>query len=158
VPELNSQGHLLGLQVFVNARDPYAMGGGLSEAAFWVGLRQEIYSAMMAHKAIQLNLEHCIVDRSIEPTSDHGWANRAVVHCADVLNCCFGELGLSNVLWGELKEYNMRWKESRPTGFTPLYFKEPKREKGEVFPEIWYFQACHGLSSCISPVILLISL
>ena len=72
VPESDLQGHMLGIQVFVGARDPYAMRGGLSEAAFWVGLRQEIYSAMMKHKAIALNLENCLVDRSVKPTSDFG--------------------------------------------------------------------------------------
>lgn len=146
VPETNSQGHLLGIQVFVSARDPYTMRGGLSEAAFWVGLRQEIYSAMMKHKSIQLNLEHCLVDRSVEPASDYAWANRAVVHCADVLNCCFGELGVSNVDWRDLKEYNEQWRETKPSAFTPVYYRNPDRAKREAFPEIWYFQACHSQS------------
>lgn len=142
MPETDSQGHLLGIQVFVNARDPY-LAGELSESCFWVGLRQEIYSALMKHKPVQLNLEHRIVDRSVAPTSDHGWANRAIVHCADVLNCCFADLGVSNVLWKELKKQNEVWKESKPPGFTPSYFKEADRNKREVFPELWYFQACH---------------
>lgn len=64
MPELNSQGHLLGIQVFVNARDRYKEGG-LSEASFWVGLRQEIYSSLSKNKPIQLNLEHHIVDRTV---------------------------------------------------------------------------------------------
>lgn len=154
MPETNSQGHLLGIQVFVGARDPYASGGGLGEAAFWVGLRQEIYSAMMNHKAIQLNLEHCIVDRSIEPAPDWIWANRAVVHCADVLNCCFGELGVSNVGWRELKEYNRQWNAAKPAPFTPVYYRSPDRVKREAFPEIWYFLPCHSQyyikNSCLS--------
>lgn len=143
VPETNSQGHLLGIQVFVNARDPY-MEGGLSEAAFWVGLRQEIYSALMKHKPIQLNLEHHIVDRSVAPTTDHAWANRAVVHCADVLNCCFAEFGVSSVLWTELKMHNENWYDSKPSGFTPSYYKEADRSKREAFPQVWYFLACHS--------------
>jgi hypothetical protein len=143
MPDTDSQGHLLGIQVFVNARDPY-LEGGLSEAAFWVGLRQEIYSALMKCKPIQLNLVHHIVDRSVAPTSDHSWANRAVVHCADVLNCCFADSGISKALWKELKKHNERWQESKPPGFTPSYYKEADRSKREVFPEIWYIQACHG--------------
>ncbi|KIN05899.1 hypothetical protein OIDMADRAFT_113285 [Oidiodendron maius Zn] len=143
VPETNSQSHLLGIQVFVSARDPYAFGGGLGEAAFWVGLRQEIYSAMMRHKTIQLNLEHCIVDRTISPAPDWAWANRAVVHCADVLNCCFGELGVSNIGWRDLKEYNRQWHAAKPAPFTPIYYRSPDPLKREAFPEIWYFQPCH---------------
>lgn len=144
MPESNSQGHLLGIQVFVNARDPY-MAGGLSEAAFWVGLRQEIYSALMHHKPIKLNLQHFIVDRSLEPTSDYSWANRAVVHCADVLNCCFNNSGVSNIVWRDLQTYNNQWDEMKPPGYNPVYFKEADREKGEVFPELWYFEACHSM-------------
>lgn len=146
MPETNSQGHLLGIQIFVNARDPYT-AGGLSEAAFWVGLRQEIYSALMKHKPIQLNLQHSIVDRSLNPTSDTGWANRAVVHCADVLNCCFDQSGVSNILWKELQVYNDRWEDTKPLGFTPTYYKEADRTKREAFPEIWHFQACHSKST-----------
>ena len=135
---------MLGIQVFVGARDPYAMRGGLSEAAFWVGLRQEIYSAMMKNKAITLNLENCLVDRSIEPTSDFGWANRAVVHCADVLNCCFGSRGVTLGHWESLKSYSEQWRETAPSSFAPIYYRDPNREAGEVFPEIWYSMACHS--------------
>jgi hypothetical protein len=131
----------------------------LSEAAFWVGLRQEIYSAVMKHKSIQLNLEHCIVDRSVEPASDYAWANRAVVHCADVLNCCFGELGVSNVNWRDLMEYNTQWEKAKPSSLTPIYYRDPDRGKREAFPEIWYSQACHSkfLASC-QAILLTVSL
>lgn len=135
---------MLGIQVFVSARDPYAMGGGLSEAAFWVGLRQEIYSAMMEQKSVQLNLEHIIVDRSDEATTDFGWANRAIVLCADVLNCCFGELGVSIGHWKELKSRCERWQERKPTSFTPIYYREADREKREAFPEIWFVHGCQS--------------
>lgn len=145
MPETNSEGHRLGIQVFVDARDPHTRGG-LSEAAFWVGLRQEIYSALMRHESIQIKLEHYIVDRSVSPTSDYGWANRAVVHCADVLNCCFGKLGVSNTIWRDLVVYNESWEKAKSPGFTPVYFKEPDRAKKEVFPQVWYFQACHSRS------------
>ncbi|RDW73068.1 hypothetical protein BP6252_06975 [Coleophoma cylindrospora] len=142
-PEGDPEGHMLGIQVFVGARDPYSMGGGMSEAAFWVGLRQEIYSAVIKHKSVQLNLEHCLVDRSIEPTSDFGWANRAVIHCADVLNCCFGDLGVSIPHWTDLKERCDSWKKLRPPSFTPIFYREADRGKREAFPEIWHSHACH---------------
>ncbi len=94
MPEIRLQGHMLGIKIFVEAQS-FKMSGGLGEAAFWVGLRQEIYSAMMNHESIALPLENCLVDRSVGPVDDFGWANRAVVHCADVLNCCFGPSGHS---------------------------------------------------------------
>jgi hypothetical protein len=120
------------------------MLGGLSEAAFWVGLRQEIYSALMKNQSTQLNLEHCSIDRSLGPTSDYGWSNRAVVHCADVLNCCFGDSGVSTRHWEELKRYGERWQESIPPSFAPIYYRTPNRENREVFPEVWYSLSCHS--------------
>lgn len=143
LPESDLQGHMLGIQVFVGARDPYAMRGGLSEAAFWVGLRQEIYVATVKQKAVKINLDQCLVDRSIEPASDFEWANRAVVHYADVLNCCFGPEGVSLSKWMELKEYNERWREMKPSSFTPIFYRDADTRKGEAFPEIWYSHACH---------------
>lgn len=136
---------MLGIQVFVNARDPLSMHrGGLSEASFWVGLRQEIYSSMMANKPISLNLSNSLVDRSLGTTTDFGWANRAVVHCADVLNCCFGRENVSLNEWRELRERSQGWKESAPTSFEPIYYRERDERRGESFPEIWYSMACHS--------------
>jgi hypothetical protein len=135
---------MLGIQVFVNASHPYTIPGSLSEAAFWVGLRQEIYSAIMNHQAIKLNLEHCSVDRSTESTTDYGWANRAVTHCADVINLCFGDMGVSVLNWKALKKYNENWQLTRPPSFTPIYYRAADRAKGEAFPEIWYQHTCHS--------------
>jgi len=138
------QGHMLGIQVFVGARSPYSMRGGLSEAAFWVGLRQEIYVATIKHKSVLINLDHSLVDRSLESTSDFGWANRAVVFYADVLNCCFGTEGIGRTRWEELKVYSEGWDELKPSSFRPIYRREADTKKGERFPEIWYSHACHS--------------
>jgi len=149
VPETRLQGHMLGIKIFVEAQT-FEMSGGLSEAAFWVGLRQEIYSAMMNHQSIALPLGNCLVDRSVGPADDFGWANRAVVHCADVLNCCFGSAGVALSHWKELKDYSDQWKQSAPSSFAPIFQRRPDREQGEVFPEIWYSMACHSKFSVAS--------
>lgn len=134
---------MLGIQVFVSAIDPAPMKGDLSEAAFWVGLRQEIYSAMMHHKTLKLNLEHCQVDRSTSPATDFMWANRACVHCADVLNVCFAEDGVTVSRWMKLKEYNDAWKFSRPGSFNPIFHRAADGDQGHVIPEIWHHHPCH---------------
>lgn len=154
---VDAHSYLLGIQAFVHhsvggdgplgAR--YLMPGSLSGAAFWVGLRQEIYSAMMNQEPVRINLVHSLVDRSLVPTDDYGWANRACVHCADVLNFCFGDgaavsRGGGLQWWAELDEYNRGWTESLPSSFTPIFLREAAKEKGEVFPEVWYQSACHG--------------
>lgn len=154
---VDAHSYLLGIQAFVHhsvggdgplgAR--YLMPGSLSGAAFWVGLRQEIYSAMMNQEPVRINLIHSLVDRSLLPTDDYGWANRAMVHCADVLNFCFGDgaavsRGGGLQWWAELDEYNRGWTESLPSSFTPIFRQEADAAKGEVFPEVWYQSACHG--------------
>lgn len=159
---VDAHSYLLGIQAFVHhgtggdgTSSRYMMPGSLSGAAFWVGLRQEIYSAVMNQEPVRINLVHSLVDRTLVPTDDFGWANRAVVHCADVLNFCFGEGVLGTVLgraprglewWTELDEYNRRWTEALPSSYTPIFYRDPDQEKGEVFPEIWYQSACHGKS------------
>lgn len=153
---VDAHSYLLGIQAFVHhaaAGSRYLMPGSLSGAAFWVGLRQEIYSAVMNQEPVRINLVHSLVDRTLNPTDDFGWANRAVVHCADVLNFCFGEgaqgsLGRAGGAdwWNELDVYNRRWTESLPASFTPIFQREPDSAEDEVFPEIWYQSACHGRS------------
>lgn len=155
---VDTTGYLLGIKAFVHHGtggdgSRYLMPGSLSGAAFWVGLRQQIYNAVMFQTPVCINLVHSLVDRTLMPTDDFGWANRAVVHCADVLNFCFddgsqGTLGRAGGLewWNELDEYNKRWTESLPSSFTPIYHQEPDAEKDEVFPEIWYQSTCHGES------------
>lgn len=158
---VDTHSYLLGIKAFVHhgtgsSTGPgYLMPGSLSGAAFWVGLRQEIYSAVMNQAPVRINLVHSLVDRGLLPTDDFGWANRAVVHCADVLNFCFGDgahgtMGRAGSIewWCELEDYNRRWTESLPGSFTPIFMKEAEGAKGEVFPEVWYQSACHGKSSC----------
>jgi hypothetical protein len=149
--ETDLQGHMLGIQVFINARTSTLMPSSLGSAAFWVGLRQEIYVATIKNQAVQINLEHCLVDRSVSPTDDFSWANRAVIHCADVLNCCFGnERGVDKKRWDELRGDSERWSDQIPSSFTPIFRREPAREKQEAFPELWHSHACHSMF-CINP-------
>jgi hypothetical protein len=67
-----------------------------------------------------------------------------VVHCADVLNCCFGPAGVSLSHWLELKEASERWSAEKPSSFRPIYWREAERGRGDAFPEIWHSHACHS--------------
>jgi hypothetical protein len=155
---------MLGIQIFVNSLFrphpssshsntslSYSPQNSLATASFWVGLRQEIYMATLYHRSVQINLEHYVVDRSASPTTDFGWANRAVVLCADVLNCCFGAEGVGLGRWEELKRGCARWSKETPSSFTPIFRREGGNEKDkggeerEAFPEIWHSHACHSM-------------
>ena len=93
---------------------------------------------------MQSNLDRCNIDRSFDPTDDCTWANRIVVHCAEVLNFCLGDNDDSVGRWAELKDYNQQWVKAVSRSFSPIYFQDPKREKGEVFPQIWHIGDSHG--------------
>lgn len=138
----DNHGHLLGIHAFVNVGDQIMLPGSLSAASYWVGLRQEIYSAMSTQAPVKIRLDHYIVDHSFEPTDDYSWSNRAVVNLAEVLNFCFSETPQPNTRWTYLNEQCVRWEEMRPPSFEPFYFKE--RGAGDAFPQIWYHSSCHG--------------
>ncbi|OLN81316.1 hypothetical protein CCHL11_10024 [Colletotrichum chlorophyti] len=137
----DTHGHLLGIHAFVNAGDRFLMPGTLTAACFWAGLRQEIYSAVINQQVVRMNLSHAIVDRSTAPGDDFVWANRAIVHCADVLNFCFGSDAGSALQWGQLEMANREWKNALPPSYTPIFYRE--RTEEEAFPEVWYQKACH---------------
>jgi hypothetical protein len=123
--------------------------GSLSAASYWVGLRQEIYSAVITQSPVKMNLDHFIVDRSFDLTDDYTWSNRAVVNLADVLNFCFSDVSPSTSQWAFLNEQCIRWDENRPASFEPFFFKE--RVLPNAFPEIWHHSSCHSKSklSCL---------
>ncbi|KAI0207008.1 hypothetical protein F4808DRAFT_466880 [Astrocystis sublimbata] len=133
--------HLLGIHAFVNAGDQYIVPGSLSAAAFWVGLRQEIYIAILTQQRVKLNLNECIVDRSLEPAADYTWSNRAVILLADVLNACFGDSPLTLHNWTILNDAVESWTRARPPSFNPFFY-EPVTRSGS-FPEIWHGSSCH---------------
>jgi hypothetical protein len=127
--------HLLGTHIFMGAQERSVASGGLRRAAFWVGLRMELFFAFLNSRSILPTLELCNIDRSLDPADDCTWANRMVVHCAEALRYCFGN-GEHNVAkYTQLVDYCDDWMEGKPQSFTPFYYREP--DDGEVFPEIW---------------------
>jgi hypothetical protein len=80
-----------GIQVFLN---PEAISAttvaSLRHVAYLVALRQEILTAFSKQRPFRLPLDPCHSYRTFEPASDYVWANRLVLHCADVLHYCFG--------------------------------------------------------------------
>lgn len=128
--------HLLGAHALISAQERATMSGGLREAAFWVGLRQEIYVAFVNQRSIMPSLEHCNIDRSFRAAPDHIWSCRMVVTCADVIRYCFGDADPSTVTYNFLNDSVSQWYDSKPPSFTPIYYKEADQDN--IFPDIWY--------------------
>ncbi|OTB02769.1 hypothetical protein M426DRAFT_24377 [Hypoxylon sp. CI-4A] len=133
--------HLLGIHAFVNVGDQYMVPGSLSAASFWVGLRQEIYIAVITQQPVKVSLNHFVVDRSFEPADDYTWSNRAIVLIADVLNCCFGDNTFTTGRWNALNEACEKWSVTRPSSFSPFFYRE--RTGTTAFPEVWHGSSCH---------------
>jgi hypothetical protein len=138
------QGHLLGIQVFMNSSDPASPASGLRQACFWTGLRQEIQMSFVNPRPIKTKLDHSFIDKSFTPADDDTWAKRIIVNTAEVVNFCFGEEERSVSIYQQLKDYDERWLEERPLSFLPLAYRRAERECGEVFPDIWYFNHAVG--------------
>ncbi|TGJ78606.1 hypothetical protein E0Z10_g10159 [Xylaria hypoxylon] len=135
--------HLLGIHAFANAGDQYMVPGSLSAASFWVGLRQEIYIAILTQQCVKLNLDDIIVDRSLEPADDYTWSNRAIILLADILNSCFGDTPLTIQRWTALNDAAESWTRARPPSFNPFFYREGTGSG--TFPEIWHGSSCHIL-------------
>lgn len=139
------EGYMLSINHFVEKggqlRDSCLIPGSLGAASFWVGLRQEIYVAVVTLREVRLRLVGSLVDplRSFEPTDDHTWANRAVLHCAEVLNFVHGPRSPDR--WHELHNWNVLWEESLPESYAPIFQEDGAKY---AFPAIWYRQSCHG--------------
>lgn len=138
--------HLLGIHAFVNVGDHYMVPGSLSAASFWVGLRQEIYIAVITQQPVKVSLDHFVVDRSFELADDYTWSNRAIVLLADVLNYCFGENSFTTGRWVALDEACRKWSATRPMSFNPFFYRA--RSSPQAFPEIWHGSSCHGRCRC----------
>jgi len=139
----------MGTNALISAQERSTVSSGLRQAAFWVGLRQEIYISFVNQRSVQSNLDRCNIDRSLDPTDDCTWANRIIVHCADVLTFCFRDHDHTVRRWTELKGYNEQWVKAVPPSFSPIYYQDPEREKGEIFPQIWHIGDSHGKSDCL---------
>ncbi|KAJ9605496.1 hypothetical protein H2200_010153 [Cladophialophora chaetospira] len=126
---------------------------GLCHASFWVAFRQEIYSAFVKQRPFNHDLSRCEAFRSFSPAEDAVWADRLVIFCADVLEFCYGNSNPRNSRqdpsrsakdnWLALKQQEKMWSEVLPASFEPIYYRDPDRLKGEVFPEVCYLADLH---------------
>ena len=130
--------HLLGTSAFITAQEGLALHGGLRLAAFWVGLRQEVYVSFVTQRAVLLPFQKSITDIVFHSCNEDDWANRVVIHCAQALSYCFGaeqgQRGLER--YHELMQYTEDWMANVPQEFSPLFRSTEMTDS--VFPEILY--------------------
>ncbi|KAM5378599.1 hypothetical protein ACJZ2D_004398 [Fusarium nematophilum] len=132
------EGHLLGIQLFMNTPNSSVYPSSLRQASFWVGLRQEIYMSFVSQRPVKIKLDHLFIDRLFSPADDDTWANRIIIHCAEVINYCFGDGGRSKGEYQDLLDYDQAWLRARPVSWLPIAYSEPEETLGEVFPHVVY--------------------
>ncbi|KAH8713744.1 hypothetical protein HC256_006869 [Beauveria bassiana] len=138
------ESHLLGIQVFMNTHGPAAVASDLRKASYWVGLRQEVTMALSSQRPIKISLCHSFIDQSLTEASDDMWANRIIVHCADVVQFCFGDDNQRPADYRRLLKYDDDWLHSRPLSFIPVAFSAADPGMGEAFPRIMYLSHSVG--------------
>ncbi|KAK5724006.1 hypothetical protein LTS12_027524 [Elasticomyces elasticus] len=144
---IDNETYLRGTQILASAQAATAIEKeGLQRASFWVAFRQEFHKALLKQRAFSFNPDCCRSEAygTLNTADDSTWANRMILHCADILGYCYGD-GL-HILdsYNALLEYNQAWQELAPSVFSPIFSKEPDRSRGEVFPELWYLDDCTG--------------
>ncbi|KAH6968083.1 hypothetical protein DER45DRAFT_581257 [Fusarium avenaceum] len=132
------EGHLLGIQLFMNTYDSRVTPSSLRLASFWIGMRQEVTMSFASQRPVKIKLDHEFIDRSLLPADDDTWANRIVVHSAEVINYCFGSSGPNRVHYQELVDYDQAWLRARPVSWLPIAYSAPDKSLDEVFPHIIY--------------------
>ncbi|KAM0202666.1 hypothetical protein ACHAQD_007308 [Fusarium lateritium] len=132
------EGHLLGIQLFMNTCDSTTTPSSLRLASFWIGMRQEVTMSFASQRPVKIRLDHGFMDRSLSEADDDTWANRIIVHNADVINYCFGNNGPNRQHYQELIDYDQAWLRARPVSWLPIAYSASDESLGEAFPSIIY--------------------
>ncbi|KAF5544252.1 ARCA-like protein [Fusarium napiforme] len=132
------EGHLLGIQLFMNTCDSTTTPSSLRLASFWIGMRQEVTMSFASQRPVKIRLDHGFMDRSLSEADDDTWANRIIVHSADVINYCFGNNDPNKHHYQELVDYDQAWLRARPVSWLPVAYSASDEASGEAFPHIIY--------------------
>ncbi|KAF4965263.1 hypothetical protein FSARC_6913 [Fusarium sarcochroum] len=114
------EGHLLGIQLFMNTSDSAISPSSLRQASFWIGLRQEIYMSFVGQRPVKIKLDHEFIDRSFSPADDDTNSGR------------------SRHRYQELVNYDQAWLRARPVSWLPIAYSAPDESLGEVCPHVIY--------------------
>uniref|UniRef100_A0A8H7K7K6 Zn(2)-C6 fungal-type domain-containing protein n=1 Tax=Bionectria ochroleuca TaxID=29856 RepID=A0A8H7K7K6_BIOOC len=106
-----------------------AVDSELLNACYWIALRQEVYDALLKGYLPEM-------DQNPQSYGNVTPANRMIMHASHVTRWMFE--GKSQEGWLTLKEQERSLEEEVATQFKPLMWLPPNREKGEVFPTIWF--------------------
>ena len=111
---------------------------GLSNAAFWVHQRQDVYNAILNQRLPKTDLERSQIDRSTSPADGCVWAKRSTCLQAEIVAFCLGPEAASASRYKQVLHRLDAWYSHNPDDFTPVYFRERDPSQGRWFPDVCF--------------------
>lgn len=150
--------HLSGLCALMKASQaPFELDPSsptLSQAAFWVYVRQVLYNACVNQQPPNLDFGLIVLPPPstsvINVKTETAWANTMTWICALVVRFCFGDTHslpateAREQRWLEMSEMVHNWQKSKPSTFDPIWCSEPEPQGDNPFPEILFTSDWHG--------------
>lgn len=126
LPGIDNQYYLVGTQTLLEEYRTFHTLSEFQIALAWIGLRQELRVAVMAQRPVCFPLDCLYIDWNSTPRDDAEWAQRMMLHLAEVLNYCYGTAAKIET-YKILTARSQEWRELKPPSFTPL-FSQPSDE------------------------------
>lgn len=139
--------HSVGTRALLQSQAAQVMSlSGLGRAAAWAGVRQEIYASVKLHRPPAIKASPEMLHSLGSSGADSAWADRAVSHCLDVLDFCFGADCMNGDTYDVLLADNTRWEADRPASYDPLCFyqKEDPEDATKCTWDVRYHADWHG--------------
>ncbi|KAJ5569501.1 uncharacterized protein N7459_008931 [Penicillium hispanicum] len=131
--------HLLGSNRLVNLLSRSASSRGLAEATSWQFLRQAIYSSIVQHQPLQLDLRNYERSYTFQREDDAALANMIIFHCAHIVQLCHDvpRQLVEEDVWRQVSDSVEQWHQNKPITWQPLRYQASSVSADRPFPEIW---------------------
>nr|RBQ84521.1 hypothetical protein FVER53263_01520 [Fusarium verticillioides] len=153
--------HLIGCARLWNNIPDFIAEGGLSEAASWILLRQNLHISLIKGEPMQVDLNKYRRSRSFIETTDEDFANRIILICCQVLETFFGPGAQPDYeAWVHLGKEVALWHDSIPAHYHPYHSDMEGGSAGvkSAFPVVWMMNPARGYQHyCLARILLHIS-
>lgn len=129
----------------------------ISQAAFWVYVRQCLYNACVNQQPPNLDFDVIMMPPPpsdgliIDAKTETAWANTMTWLSATVMHFCFGTSSTNSDplsrkrQWEALSDSVESWDKSKPRTFEPIWSSESAPGNSNPFPEILFTADWHGV-------------
>ncbi|KAF9887002.1 hypothetical protein FE257_010618 [Aspergillus nanangensis] len=141
----DKQFHLTGTTHLLNAVSSSGLSGGLSEAAAWLCLREDIHISLTSQKPLKTYLQGFSSSDVFTRNDDYAWANKMVFLLAKLLKYSFHYGGSTYMAsLRSIEQEIENWNIAKPHTFDPIKFIPRGKEPYRRLPDIWMLLPVHG--------------